>query len=125
MYYDDGMIPVSNGREGTFLLMFLAQYLAGICYLGLQFWLENLRLLDSGEFVAALIVAATANSILLVEGIPMVAERFLKRQKNEGIQEGRNSQQKKWEAWNQRRLQAERMQQPFTEEPPNLENTKG
>ena len=123
------MIPVSNGREGTFLLVFLAQYLAGICYLGLQFWLENLRLLDSGEFVAALIVAATANSILLVEGIPMVAERFLKRQRDEGRQEGlsegRNSQQKKWEAWNQRRLQAERMQQPFTEEPPNLENTKG
>lgn len=123
MYYGAGMIPVSNGREGTFLLVFLAQYLAGICYLGWQLWSANLRLLDSGEFVAALIVAATANSILLVEGIPMVAERFLKRQRDEGKREGRNSQQKKWEEWNRRRLQAEQMQQPFTEEPPNLEKS--
>ena len=86
--------------------------------------MANLRLLDSGEFIAALIVASTANSILLVEGIPMVAERFLKRQKNEGIREGRDSQQRKWEEWNQRRLRAERMHQPFTEEPPTLDQNK-
>ncbi|MYC30949.1 MAG: hypothetical protein F4X65_12790 [Chloroflexi bacterium] len=57
----------------------------------------------------------------------MVAERFLKRQraegKREGLSEGRISQQKKWEEWNQRRLQAERNQQPFTEEPPVLDKS--
>ena len=100
--------------------MFLVQYVAGLAYLGFQLWSSNVVVLDSGEFMAALIVTATANSILLVEGIPMVAERFLKRQREEGRTEGRSSQQKKWEDWNRRRMQAESRQEPFNEAPPSL-----
>ena len=124
--------------------MFLVQYVAGLAYLGFQLWSSDIVVLDSGEFMAALIVTATANSILLVEGIPMVAERFLKRQREEGRKEGReegrvegrtegrvegrtegrtegrSSQQKKWEDWNRRRMQAESRQEPFNEAPPSL-----
>ena len=122
------MIPVSNGREGTFLIVFLVQYVVGWAYFGFQLWSSNVEVLDSGEFMAALIVTATANSILLVEGIPMVAERFLKRQREEGRTEGRaegrtegrSSQQKKWEDWNRRRMRAESRQEPFNEDPPSL-----
>ena len=116
--------------------MFLVQYVVGWAYLGFQLWSSNVEVLDSGEFMAALIVTATANSILLVEGIPMVAERFLKRQREEGREEGRtegrvegraegrtegrSSQQKKWEDWNRRRMRAESRQEPFNEDPPSL-----
>ena len=66
----------------------------------------------------------------------MVAERFLKRQREEGREEGRkegqvegrtegrtegrSSQQKKWEDWNRRRMQAESRHEPFNEAPPSL-----
>ena len=70
----------------------------GFAYLAANITISGPQLLGAGGFVGALIVAATANSKLLVEGLPMVAERFLKRQREEGKREGReegqNSQQK-------------------------------
>ena len=51
----------------------------------------------------------------------MVAERFLKRQREEGREEGRaegrSSQQRKWEDWNRRRMKAESRQEHFNEAP--------
>ena len=106
-------------------MVFLAQYLAGLSYLAFQHSQGGMEFPASGGLVGAIIAAAIVNSILLVEGIPMVAERFLKRQREEGKKEGQSSQQKKWEAWNARRLQAESLNRPFMEEPPTLEADKG
>ncbi len=50
----------------------------------------------------------------------MLAEQFKKKR----YDAGRAEQQKEWEAWNERRLEAEANGQPFDEPPPTLENHK-
>ncbi len=47
----------------------------------------------------------------------MVAEQFLRRREERGRQEAH----KLWEAWNQRRLQAEKEGKEFNEPPPKAE----
>ena len=84
------MIPVSNGREGWFLLLFLVQYLGGLAALALLGWLHpGFSYLDAARLVTGLIIFATTNAILIVEGIPMVAERYLQRRYREGEEAGR------------------------------------
>ncbi len=57
----------------------------------------------------------------------MLAERYLRRQRlegrKEGRQEGRQETQKMWEAWNQRRLDADRNGVLFEEPPPTQPST--
>ena len=124
------MIPISHGREGWFLALFLAQYLGGLVGLALLGWLHPaVSWLEAAKLVTVLIICATTNAILIVEGIPMVAERYLQRRYNEGEEAGRaegekagrKSTQQLWEAWNQRRLEAEANNEPFNEPPPSLE----
>jgi len=43
----------------------------------------------------------------------------------EGRQEGRYEVQSQWEAWNQRRQEAERRGESFDEPPPGLNNVNG
>jgi hypothetical protein len=127
------MLPVSRGREGWFLALFLVQYVGGLVGLALLGWLDHsVSWLDAAKLVPALIITATTNAILIVEGIPMVAERYLERRFQEGEkkgreegekvgrEEGQKTRQQLWEAWNQRRLAAEATGQPFTEPPPSL-----
>ena len=131
------MLPVSHGHEGWFLVLFLAQYLGGLVGLALLGWLHPaVSWLESAKLVTVLIICATTNAILIVEGIPMVAERYLQRRYNEGeeagraagvkegraegVKEGRKSTQQLWEAWNRRRLEAEANNEPFNEPPPSL-----
>ncbi len=54
----------------------------------------------------------------------MLAERYLKRRYQEGRREGQQENQKEWEDWNERRLQAERENRPFTEPPPQPKGSK-
>ena len=58
----------------------------------------------------------------LVEGVSMLAERYLRSRfakgKEEGLQEGREEVQKLWQAWNQRREEALQEGREFTEPPP-------
>jgi len=112
------MIPVSSGREGWFLSLFVAQYLAGLGTIGVLSGMKELPALESFRLVAPIIIAATANTILLVEGIPMVAEQFLKRREARGEERGRRETQQLWEDWNRRRLEAEKKGEEFSEPPP-------
>ena len=82
------MIPVSPGREGLFLVLFVIQYLAGLTALTFLSGIEELDVLDSVRLVAPLIITAAANAILLVEGIPMVSEQFLQRREARGEARG-------------------------------------
>ena len=70
--------------------MFLAQYIGG---LALIYWLGlrtgELKLLDAGALATALIIMSTAHAVVIVEGIAMLAESFLKRRYEAGLQEGR------------------------------------
>ena len=91
--------------------------------------IDELTVLESFRLVAPIIIAATANTILLVEGIPMVAEQFLRRREAQGEargeargeERGRRQTQKLWEDWNQRRLEAEKKGEKFSEPPPGNE----
>ncbi len=59
----------------------------------------------------------------LVEGVSMLAERYLKSRyakgRKEGKEEGREEERGKWREWNLRREQALREGKEFTEPPPD------
>ena len=123
------MIPVSPGREGWFLVLFVAQYLAGLGILSILSAIGEIEALESVRLIAPLIITAAANAILLVEGIPMVSEQFLRRREAQGEargeergeQRGRKETQQRWEDWNRRRLEAEQKGEEFSEPPPGNE----
>ena len=50
----------------------------------------------------------------------MLAEQFKKKR----FEEGEAAQQKKWEEWNERRMEAEARGEAFNEAPPTLEKRK-
>ena len=54
----------------------------------------------------------------------VLAELWLERRERKAREEGRQLQQAQWEAWNQRREEAEAKGEPFTEPPPVLENRR-
>ena len=86
------MPTVEKGRELWFLGVFLAQYIGG---LALIYWLGlrtgDLKLLDAGALATALIIMSTAHAVVIVEGVAMLAESFLKRRYEAGLQEGREA----------------------------------
>ena len=54
----------------------------------------------------------------LVEGVSMLAERYLRSRYTKGRQEGREEERQKWIDWNRRREQALLEGSEFTEPPP-------
>ena len=54
----------------------------------------------------------------LVEGISMLAERYLKSRYDKGKEQGQEEERQRWLAWNQRREEALREGRDFTELPP-------
>ena len=93
----------------------------GLVALAVLSGIEELGVLDSVRLVAPLIITAAANSILLVEGIPMVSEQFLRRREAQGEERGRKETQKRWEDWYRRRLEAEKKGEEFSEPPPGAD----
>jgi hypothetical protein len=51
----------------------------------------------------------------------LLADRFLQKRYAAGLAEGRAERQKEWEAWNERREEAEANGQTFDEPPPALD----
>ena len=117
------MPTVEKGRELWFLGLFLAQYIGG---LALIYWLglraRELTLLEAGALATALIIMSTAHAVVIVEGVAMLAESFLKRRYEAGLQdgraEGREEMLQRWEEWNRRRMEAEARGERFEEPPP-------
>ena len=129
------MPAVERGRELWFLGLFLVQYVGG---LALIYWrglrADELTLLEAAALATALIIMSTAHAVALVEGIAMLAESFLKRRyeaglqegrvvgreegRDEGIQAGRREMLQRWQEWNRRRTEAEARGERFEEPPP-------
>ena len=121
------MPAVTKGRELWFLELFLVQYVGG---LALIYWrglrTDELTLLEAAALATALIIMSTAHAVALVEGIAMLAESFLRRRyeaglqdgRYEGRQEGRRETQQRWQEWNRRRTEAEARGERFEEPPP-------
>ena len=119
-------------RSGRFLAVFYT------CWVALTWLLSYARIVTAKDpplawpevaiivIVAAAVCAAISIPLAFAfsEGIPMViAKLWLDRAREEGRaegrEEGREEIQRAWEAWNERRLAAERADQPFTEPPPS------
>ena len=126
------MIPVSAGREGQFLFVFLLQYIVGITVISLLWWRDpSIDYLEAAKLLTPLIILATAHSVIIVEGIPMLAERFLKRKYNEGkavgVAEGKAvgvaNQNRAWEEWLKRKKEVEGNGELFDEPMPSMATT--
>ncbi len=109
------------------MFLFVVQSLA---WLGLVTWYEIIlqpggnalgAAIAIGRGMAPLILVAAADTVVIVEGYEMLAEKYLRRR----YEAGRKENQELWEAWNRRRLEAEALGEEFTEPPPALERRDG
>ena len=78
--------------------------------------------LASLKEASALIPWLIVFAYYLVEGLSMLAERYLRSRYAKGKEEGREEERLQWQAWNQRREEALREGQEFTEPPPGKPN---
>ena len=120
------MPAIAREREGQFLILFVLLFLAS---LGLVVWYEVRHetgddgwdtAIAIGMGMSYCVVISTALAYAMVEGAAMLAEQFNKKRYAQGQAEGRAERQKEWEAWNERRQEAEASGRPFDEPPPNL-----
>ena len=71
--------------------------------------------------LAPFVIVSVASSVVLTEGIyDMLAEQFLKKREARGKAKGAAENQRKWEAWNKRRIQAVEAGEEFNEPPPTI-----
>ena len=108
------MPPVDKHREGVYLIVFTVQFIG---------WLGVAVLRDS-DAIAVLhvmspaVVVSTATTYVLVQGMIMLAERYLKRRYAEGKAEGEANAYAKIRDWLKRKEAAESRGEPFNEPPP-------
>ena len=125
------MIEVGKTREGRFLFVFLLQFLTFSGFLAyhevtavptdaISTMLAILMSMAPLGFVSAV------NTVVAVEGVEMLVERYLRRRYEAGLKEGEErgvaQAWEVWQDWNQRRLSAEKAGQPFNQPPPVLNN---
>ena len=133
------MIEVGKSREGRFLIVYLLQFLT---FSGFLAYHEVTAVsTDAITTMLAILVGMASlgflsaiNTVVFVEGSEMLVEKYLRRRyraglkegeeigKAEGLKEGKVEAWHVWQAWNQRRLEAEKEGRPFTEPPPSLNN---
>ena len=70
--------------------------------------------------MAPIVILNTALTVSIIEGIQMLAEQF----KQKRYEEGRRDMAEKWQAWNNRRIAAEKEGTDFNEPPPSLDDSK-
>ena len=120
-------MQVAKGHEGWYLIVAGSIFIPALMIiLGREVWgndgddfyttFENI-----GRSLAPWMILAFGNSLLLVEGVTMLSERYLKRRYEEGRQEAN----RKWEEWNKRREEAARNNQDFNEPPPSENGQSG
>ena len=133
---------------GWYLFLASVQFLAALV---LVVWQESRTfaedgilqtILDMGQSLSPLVIIALVDSLLIVEGTAMLAERYLRERynkgrevgreegkeegreegreegKEEGMEKGREEADKAWSEWNRRREEAEKEGRAFDEPPP-------
>ena len=131
------MLEVGKTREGRFLIVFLLQFLTFSAFLAYHEVtaiptdaITTMLTILMG--MAPLAFVSAANTVVAVEGVEMLAERYLRRRyeagKAEGLKEGEErgvaQAWEVWQDWNLRRLAAEKEGRPFNEPPPELNHRK-
>ncbi|MXY46564.1 MAG: hypothetical protein F4Y44_06155 [Chloroflexi bacterium] len=128
--------------EGLYALMYLPVLISGTAFM---LWYELTRKAAANGHAAAdsvyaiiidvgyVAVGDAGVTFGVVEGgaaIMVLARRWLERQEQrgfeqglgQGLEQGGARQQKKWEGWNGRRLQAQEEGRDFNEPPPSLDD---
>ena len=72
-----------------------------------------------GRGASPFVVVIAGQTVILVEALFMLSERYLQRRYRLGKAEGLSEGYKQWEAWNNRRMAAEAEGRPFDEPPPS------
>ena len=96
----------------------------GIGYVGLADAAITVGFIEGGiaiMFLARMMMERAERRGVL-EGIEQGMEQGLKEGLKEGKEAGREENQRKWEAWNYRRLQAQEEGRDFNEPPPSLDD---
>jgi hypothetical protein len=116
--------------EGWFLLLFSIQFVIGLVlvvdYVGPDSRIWPDRIVEVLKLMPYVIVVGATTTTMAVEVVFMLAEQYLRRRfqegKEEGLEEGkqqgRRELSEKVRAWNERRLEAERLGKKFNEPPP-------
>ena len=129
------MLEVGKTREGRFLIVFLIQFLTFSGFLAYH----EVTGVPTDAMTAMLAIlmgmaplgfVGAVNTVVAVEGVEMLAERYLRKRYEAGLKEGAEKGKAEglteawqvWQAWNQRRLTAEKADHPFNEPPPSLNN---
>lgn len=109
-------------------MVFVGLFLTGMALASLRAFHDSGSLLDTTLAVwsdaAPLTITAAAAALALTEigrSIVVIARRLeegLERLRERRRAEGRAEADRDWEAWNQRRIEAEARGEPFTEPPP-------
>ncbi len=128
---DDRSPPFSilTHHAGRFLATFYAIWalLTGLLSYARVVTADNPPLVWQETATIIIIAAAVTVGIAfplaigIVEGIPMVLAKLYTDRVRE---EGRSEERVEWEAWNERRLAAEREGRPFTEPTPSRKETR-
>lgn len=125
---DDPRESIWSVRQLSLIRYYIAFAVLFVLVTGLHMWREFATALPDAHAVdTALAVLKEASGLIpwlivftfyLVEGISMLAERYLKSRYDKGKKDGREEVQKLWLAWNRRREEALRGGTEFTEPPP-------
>jgi hypothetical protein len=127
------MIEVGKTREGRFLIVFLLQFLI---FSGFLAYHEVIAVpTDAITTMLAILMGmaplgfvSAVNTVVAVEGVEMLAERYLRKRYEAGLkageEKGKAEAWEAWEKWNQRRLAAESAGEQFNEPPPELNHRK-
>ena len=131
------MLEVGKTREGRFLIVFLLQFLTFSAFLAYH----EVTAIPTDAITTMLTIlmgmaplgfVSAVNTVVAVEGVEMLAEKYLRKRyeagKAEGLKEGEErgvaQAWEVWQDWNLRRLAAEKEGRPFNEPPPELNHRK-
>ena len=86
-------------------------------------------LITIGTSMAGLVILVVAESIFLTDVtkmlFTMISDRYLRRQRAKGREEGFVEAHKKWADWYERKVKAEDAGEDFDEPPPSYPNSNG
>ena len=126
---------ISQNWGVIYYILFSAQTTVALCMISWQKIVTKPEdtptetLIAIGQASAPLILTIAAETLVIVlamEGIAMLAERYLKKRyevgKEEGTMQERARAKARFDAWNKRRLEAESEGKPFDEPSPDFDS---
>jgi uncharacterized membrane protein YhiD involved in acid resistance len=84
-------------------------------------WQDSATIIAASAGTAIIIAEAWRYIVVLARALEERLERARKKRREEDRAKGRAEERAKWEAWNNRRMAAERDNKPFDEPPPSAE----